>query len=319
MALTRSPASPGDALLQLALPGHAPMGGGVDLLESMAQGLVAVDVIVALGDVTDLAAIDARSNGDLRIGGAATLTAVIADPLVCARYPLLASACEAGGPADVLSRATIAGNLGQRPRCRYFRQRAPCFKHGGDSCPARTGDNRQLAILDGGPCFIVQRSDVASALVTLDAIIEVASSSGRREVAAADFFVGPTVRLDREIALGDDEMIVAVRLPAGSAGGLQRFTKIRDDGWGFALASLAAVRRLDGEVRLVLGGVSPRPYRVYNSIEEETTSGGLDEETIEGLAERALLDADPLSDNAYKVDLAAGLLRDAIRALAAEP
>jgi CO/xanthine dehydrogenase FAD-binding subunit len=68
----------------------------------------------------------------------------------------------------------------------------------------------------------------------------------------------------------------------------------------------------------VLGGVSPRPYRIYTSVEEEAASGGLDEETIAGLAERALLDAAPLSRNEYKVALAASLLRDAIRDLAAE-
>ena len=83
-------------------------------------------------------------------------------------------------------------------------------------------------------------------------------------------------------------------------------------------AGADGVAKLTGEVRLVLGSVSPRPYRVYNSIEEETTSGGLDDDLIEGLAERALLDAEPLTQNGFKVDLAAALLRDAIRALAAD-
>jgi xanthine dehydrogenase YagS FAD-binding subunit len=90
------------------------------------------------------------------------------------------------------------------------------------------------------------------------------------------------------------------------------------EAWDFALVSLAAVKRNDGEVRLVLGGVSPRPYRVYTSVEEEVTSGGLDEETIAGLAERALLDAMPLAKNGYKLELAASLLRDAIRDLATD-
>ena len=115
------------------------------------------------------------------------------------------------------------------------------------------------------------------------------------------------------------ELIVAIRLPAVAKGGLQRYTKLMQrDTWDFALVSLAAVRRADGDVRLVLGGVGPRPYRVYTSVEEEAMSGGLDEETIIGLAERALLDAEPLSKNGYKVELAASLLRDAIREIAAE-
>jgi CO/xanthine dehydrogenase FAD-binding subunit len=79
--------------------------------------------------------------------------------------------------------------------------------------------------------------------------------------------------------------------------------------------SLAAIRRPDDEVRLVLGGVAPRPYRVYGSVEQEVLTPNIDEETIAGLADRALLDAEPLSQNEYKLELAAELLRDGIRTL----
>jgi xanthine dehydrogenase YagS FAD-binding subunit len=124
--------------------------------------------------------------------------------------------------------------------------------------------------------------------------------------------------MDRETVLRDGELIVAIRLSPVAAGGLQRYTKLMQrEAWDFALVSLAATRRVDGDVRLVLGGVSPRPYRIYTSVEEEAMSGGLDEETIAGLVERALLDAEPLSKNRYKVELAASLLRDAIRQIAA--
>lgn len=85
--------------------------------------------------------------------------------------------------------------------------------------------------------------------------------------------------------------------------------------WDFALVSIAAVKRLDGDVRLVLGGVAPRPWRVNSSVEEDVSSGGLDDDTIATLAERALYDTDPLVKNGYKVDLAASLLRQAMREL----
>jgi xanthine dehydrogenase YagS FAD-binding subunit len=213
--------------------------------------------------------------------------------------------------------ATLGGNLCQRPRCWYFRRAIPCLKNGGDDCPARDGENQYLAILEGGPCHIVHPSDPAVALVALGAMIEVRGPAGRREVAAEDFFVLPRERMDRETILADGELVVAIHLDAAAAGGVQRYVKLMQrEAWDFALVSLAAVRREDGEVRLVLGGVSPRPYRVYTSVEEEVTSGGLDEDTIAGLAERALLDAKPLAKNGYKVELAASLLRDAIRQLA---
>jgi xanthine dehydrogenase YagS FAD-binding subunit len=165
---------------------------------------------------------------------------------------------------------------------------------------------------------MVHPSDPAVALTALDATIEIAGPAGRREVAIADFFPLPSERMDRETALDDGELVIGVRLPAHAAGGVQRYVKLMQrDAWDFALVSLAAVRRTDGEVRLVLGGVAPRPYRVYGSVEEEVTTPDLDEETIAGLAERALLDAEPLAKNGYKVELAASLLREAIREMAA--
>ena len=57
--------------------------------------------------------------------------------------------------------------------------------------------------------------------------------------------------------------------------------------WDFALVSLAAMRRKDGEVRLVLGGVAPKPWRVSESVEEDVAVGGLSEDDIATLAERA--------------------------------
>jgi xanthine dehydrogenase YagS FAD-binding subunit len=78
---------------------------------------------------------------------------------------------------------------------------------------------------------------------------------------------------------------------------------------------MAAVRRTDDSVRMVLGGVAPRPWRVPESVEEDIASGGLDEDSFAALAERALYDARPLSKNSYKIALAASLLRDAMRDL----
>lgn len=258
-----------------------------------------------------------QPDGSLRIAGTTPLSAIAADPLVQARYAALAQACLHPDRAGVPDTITIADDLAQRGRCRYLQQDASCVKNGGRTCPAVDGDNRELSILDGGPSWLVHPSDAAVALVALDALLELCGSAGARTVAAAEFFVLPTERLDRETVLHDGERVDAVRLPAASGGGRQEFVGVRDAS-GMVLVSLAAARRTDGEVRLVLGSVSPRPYRVYNSIEEETTTGGLDEDTIEGLAERALLDAEPLSQNGFKVELAARLLRDAIRTLAAQ-
>lgn len=306
------------ALVQLMRPGHVALGGGTDLLVTIDEGLAQPTTVVDVRALPESLGVAALADGSLRIGGAVRLADIAIHAILRERYPALSSACEQVGTPAIREMATLAGNLAQRPRCWYFRRNIPCLKNGGTTCPAREGENQYLAILDGGPCWIVHPSDPAVALVALDAVIHIESATSTRHVAASEFFVLPSERMDRETVLQDGELIVAIHLPAAAAGGMQRYTKLMQRGaWDFALVSLAAVRRLDGEVRLVLGGVAPRPYRVYTSVEEEAMSGGLDDESIFALAERALLDAAPLSKNGYKVELAASLLRDAIRDIAA--
>lgn len=306
-----------DALAQLASPATLPIGGGTDLLVTIDEGLAHPDAVVDVRALAESLGVTPTADGGLRIGASVRLADLAVHPAVRERYPALALACEQVATPAIREMATLGGNLCQRPRCWYFRRGIPCLKNGGDGCPAREGENQYLAILEGGPCWVVHPSDPAVSLVALDATIEIAGPAGRRDVPAGEFFALPTGRPDRETVLVDGEIVIGVRLPGDAAGGVQRYVKLMQrEAWDFALVSLAAVRRADGEVRLVLGGVSPRPYRVYTSVEEEATSGGLDEETIAGLAERALLDAEPLSRNGYKVEMAASLLRDAIRELA---
>ena len=305
-----------DALARLAEPGHLAIGGGTDLLVTIEEGLASPAAVVDVRALAESMGVRATADDGVRIGAAVSLADVADHRLVRERYPALAIACEQVGTPAIRSMATLGGNLCQRPRCWYFRRNIPCLKNGGTSCPARDGENQYHAILDGGPCWIVHPSDPAVALVALDATIEVAGALGTRDVAAGDFFVLPSERMDRETVLADGELVIGIRLPANAAGGVQRYVKLMQrDAWDFALVSLAAVRRTDGEVRLVLGGVAPKPYRVYSSVEEEVLTPNIDEETIAGLADRALLDAEPLSKNGYKLELAASLLRDAIRAL----
>jgi xanthine dehydrogenase YagS FAD-binding subunit len=306
-----------DALARLGAPGCVAIGGGTDLLVTIEERLADPAAVVDVRAVAGLDDVAATADGGLRIGASVRLADLASHALVRERFAALSLACEQVGTPAIREMATLGGNLCQRPRCWYFRRSIPCHKNGGDACPARQGENQYLAILEGGPCFIVHPSDPAVALVALDATIEIAGAQGGRTVAAADFFVLPSERMDRETVLADGELVTAIEIPAAAAGGVQRYVKLMQrEAWDFALVSLAATRRTDGEVRLVLGGVSPRPYRVYSSVEEEATTRGLDEETIAGLAERALLDAEPLAKNGYKLELAASLLRDAIRELA---
>jgi xanthine dehydrogenase YagS FAD-binding subunit len=156
------------------------------------------------------------------------------------------------------------------------------------------------------------------ALTALDAVVEVSSAHGSRRLPIAELYVLPAERLDGETVLADDEIITAVAIPGASAGGTQSYEKLMQRGsWDFALASLASVRTSHGDVRLVLGGVAPKPWRLSRSIEEEVAKGRLEADDVARLVDGALYEARPLARNGYKVQLARTLLRRAIIQLSA--
>jgi xanthine dehydrogenase YagS FAD-binding subunit len=301
----------------LGQPDAQPLGGGTDLLVCIEEGVAAPSMLVDLRSIKGGDAIEYSSEGGLRIGAAARVHEIATHPRIRERFPALAQACDVVGSPALRHMGTIGGNLCQRPRCWYFRRAIPCLKNGGSSCPARDGENQYHAILDAGPCYIVHPSDPAVALMSLDAELELSDGEGTRTLPISSFYVLPRDRIDHETVLRPGEIVSAVIVPGVFSGGPQFYRKVMQRGaWDFALVSIAAARRRDGAVRLVLGGVAPRPWRVPESIEEDVASGGLDEDSVAALVERALYDAEPLSKNGYKVSLAASLLRDAIRELA---
>lgn len=301
----------------LLVAGAQPLGGGTDLLVCVQEGLTAPDAVVDLKRIPGGDAIEPQPDGGLRIGAAARVHDIAGHRVVRERFAALAQACDAVGSPALRHMGTIGGNLCQRPRCWYFRRGVPCLKNGGTSCHAKDGENQYHAILEGGPCWIVHPSDPAVALLALDATLELTGPSGQRTVAIADFHVLPSERLEQETILAAGEVVSAIVIPAASAGGRQMYRKLMQrEAWDFALASIAAVRRPDGSVRMAMGGLAPRPWRVPESVEEDVASGGLDDDSIAALAERALYDAKPLAKNGYKVGMAASLLRDAMREIA---
>jgi xanthine dehydrogenase YagS FAD-binding subunit len=311
------PRSSGEALGALAAPGARALGGGTDLLVAMRENLVHVEQLVDLRRLPGFRDILERDDGSVRLGGGVRIADLASSVVISARFKALSEAAHAVGTPALRNMGTLGGNLGQRPRCWYFRRRVPCFKNGASGCPAVDGENQYHAIVTDGPCHAVHPSDPAVALAALEASVEVLGPGARlRSVSIADLFAGSASNPDGETSLARGEYISAVELPARSAGGRQQYVKLMQRGaWDFALVSLAAVKRPDGEVRLALGGVAAAPYRVNPSIEEDVASGALDAESVDALAERAMYDMAPLSHNAYKVQQAVSLLKAAMRDL----
>jgi xanthine dehydrogenase YagS FAD-binding subunit len=216
---------------------------------------------------------------------------------------------------------TVGGNLCQRPWCWYFRHpQFPCLKRGGRQCFALPGSNRTyFSVLGLGVCVMSHPSDLAPALMALDARVTVAGPAGRRTVPIDRFFRGP--RSVTETVLERAEIIVSVDVPAPPIGTRSLFLKHRVRGtWDFALSEVAVAAtpgpgRWDG-VRVVLGGVAPFPFRAA-AAEAVLAGHAPTESRVREAAEAALAGARPLTQNGYKIDLTRALVSRALTALVA--
>jgi len=316
----RRPTALPDALAALGASGARAIGGGTDLVPRIEEGLDAPEMVIDVRHLPGARAITVEPDGALSIGAAVRIADLARDPVVRERVPLLADAAAAVGSPALRTMGTIAGNLAQRPRCWYYRRGVSCLKSGGSGCPAAAGEHQYHGIIADGPCRAAHPSDPATALLALDASLTIVSSAGgtvtTRTVRLANAYAEAATAATHELALGTDELITHVTIPAEATGGVQHWEKVTQRGaFDFALVSCAALRRTNGSARLVLGGVGAAPWRVPHSIEEDVTSGGLDDESIDALAARALYDATPLPGTAYKVRIAEAVLRRAIRAI----
>jgi xanthine dehydrogenase YagS FAD-binding subunit len=215
---------------------------------------------------------------------------------------------------------TMGGNLLQRTRCGYFRDTGfACNKRSpGSGCPAIRGENRMLAILGSSEhCIATHPSDLAVALVALDATLELLGANGaRRLVAVADFHRLPGSTPQGETMLAPGEIIVAVHVPSGAAARRSTYLKVRDRAsFEFALVSAAVGIDIAGgtisRVRVVAGGVAPKPWRLPE-VEKALRGQPASDESLRAAAALAGAGANPASQNGFKLVL---LRRTVLRAL----
>jgi xanthine dehydrogenase YagS FAD-binding subunit len=269
------------------------------------------------------ATVEQTDGGGLWIGAAITNSELAAHPLVRERAPLLSSALLQGASGQLRNLASAGGNLLQRTRCPYFQDVSkPCNKREpGSGCPARTGEHRNLAILGWSEqCVATHPSDMAVALVALDAIVHVEGRAGRREISLIDFHRLPGDDPSRDTVLEHGELILAVELPAPPSGLRSRYVKVRERAsFAFAVVSVAATLELhDGRVRevsLALGGVAHKPWRALRA-EAVLRGQPAGAAAYARAANAELSHARPLRDNAYKLELAHTLIVSTLRDLA---
>lgn len=307
---------PADVSQTHSEPANKLIAGGTDLLTLMKADLIAPARLIDVKPIRSLRYIQLAEDGAIRIGAGATLADIERHAELAARLPILRQAARDAATPQLRAMATVGGNLLQRNRCWYFRGPYDCWLKGGAECFARDGENKYQAIFDEGPCLAVHPSDLAPALVALDATVAIEGPRGARTIAVADLLQPPTEAIRSEHRLGDDELIVAIAIPMQPDGAHGVYLKMMDRAaWAFALVSAAAQLTLrDGQVaqaRLVLGGVANTPRRV-TAAETLLIGHPLTPALAAQVAEAAVADATPLTHNRYKVAMARELARRAL-------
>ncbi|MBV9251568.1 MAG: xanthine dehydrogenase family protein subunit M [Acetobacteraceae bacterium] len=294
------------------------IAGGSDLLQLMKDNVETPAQLIDLEPLS-LSAITADEKL-LRLEAMARMSDVAAHPDVRKRWPVISEALLASASPQVRNMGTIGGNLLQRTRCGYFRDTGfPCNKRvPGSGCPAINGENRMLAILGvSDHCIASHASDLAVALVALNASVELRGPNGsRRTVPIGEFHRLPGDTPHLEANLAPDEIIAAVTVPATAAAQRSHYLKVRDrTSFEFALVSAAvAIEIGDGVVRdigIAAGGVGTKPWRLPE-VEAALNGKPVSEQTLRQAATQAGQDAQPQRQNAFKVEL---LRRTVFRAL----
>jgi xanthine dehydrogenase YagS FAD-binding subunit len=310
--LSYARATDADAAIALVAghPEGAFLAGGTTEVDLTRQDVLRPGLLVDINRLP-LDGVEDLPGGGLRIGALARMSDVARAPAVVARFPVISQALLAGASAQLRNMASMGGNLCQRVRCSYFRDVAsPCNKREpGSGCPAMDGMHRGHAILGGsGTCIATHPSDVAVALVAVDAVVHTRGPGGERAIGIDDFFLLPGDTPDREHPLDHGELITAIEVPSLPVACRSVYLKFRDrQSYEFALASVAAAIRVEdgtvAEVRLALGGVGTKPWRARRA-EAGLLGRPADEASFAEAARQELAQATPRRQNEFKVELA---------------
>src|SRR5215207_7045176 len=285
------------------------IAGGTDMVQLLQEHVRRPERLVSLSGLLDNR-IDAGPQ-NLRLGAAATMAEVMAHPAVVAQFPIISEALLNSASPQVRNQATIGGNLLQRTRCPYFRdvgyeacnKRAP-----GSGCAAIGGESRWHAVLGTSEhCIAVHPSDLAVALVALDAAVEVRGVDGERTMPLADLHLLPGNTPHIETMLEPGEVIAAITVPADAAGLRSHYLKVRDRAsFEFAVVSAAVALDIDGDrirtARVALGAVGTKPWRLPG-VEAALAGVSLDPAAIRAAAALAVEGARGRGHNVFKIEL----------------
>ena len=318
------PASIEDTLEILADNGEEAwvLAGGLDSFDWFKDRIKRPNVVVDIGGIAELSGISDAGPGGIEIGAMTSLTEVVNHPRVQSEYPLLAEAAGHVATPQIRNQGTLGGNVSQDTRCWYYRSGWPCYRAGGNTCYAAAPEamNREHAIMGRSRCVAVNPSDTAPALIALDAKMIVEDTGGPATYDAEDFFIGPSIDIERMTVMRDDNLLTRIYVPPFWANASHYYEKVRDRGsWDFSLVSVAAAFQMSGntieDARIAVNGVAPYPVRL-DAVERLVRGTSGDEATQDAAGDLAVEGAAALKYNDYKIPMMRNLVRRAVRSVA---
>ncbi|TCO55100.1 FAD binding domain-containing protein [Actinocrispum wychmicini] len=306
-----------DQALALAADRSAFLAGGTTLVDLMKLDVLTPDRVIDINDLPIRGIV--RDRGGLAIGALERMSDVAVHRDVRTMFPVIAQALLASASGQLRNMASMGGNLLQRTRCDYFRDvHSPCNKRqSGTGCPALGGDNRGHAVLGtSDACVATHASDLAVALVALDAHVVLQSKQGQRVVPLIEFYTLPGATPSVENVLTPGELVTRILVPRLVWADNSAYVKVRDrQSYEFALASAAVAADIVGgtvqEARVAVGGVGTKPWRLPQ-VEAALRGKPANEQSFTEAAKLAVQGARPLAHNGFKVIL---VQRTIVRAL----
>lgn len=296
------------AALRAAATGARYIAGGTTMVDLMRETVERPDSLVDI-NALPYTSIDVQP-GKISVGSLVRMSELAAHPVVREQVPMLSQSLELSASPQLRNMASIGGNLLQRTRCPYFRDvSAACNRRApGSGCAALEGSNRGHAILGTSRhCVATHPSDLAVALMALDAVVLARDTNGERRIPFPELLRQPGDTPQRENNLRPGELIVAVEVPMGPQTRRSGYLKVRDrESYEFALTSAAvALDIVAGTIRgarVAVGGVGTVPWRL-SAVETAVTGRAPTAEVFHSAAARAADGAIPLRENGFKVEL----------------
>jgi 4-hydroxybenzoyl-CoA reductase subunit beta len=276
-----------------AHPGSQLLGGGTDLVVNIRRGIVAPPLLIDMNHVEELRQIKADANS-IEIGASVTLAELAAHPTVVAHYPVLAQAAHAIAGPTHRNMGTVGGNLCLDTRCLFYNQ-SEWWRAANNHCLKTSGEICHVAPKSRGVCFATFSGDLAPALLTLGAEVDIAGATGTRTLPLAQLYIGYS-RQDQPITetLGDGKYYLALRrgefitaARAKNTPGLRSaYDKIRiRRSIEYPVTGVAVALRRDGdtlaELRVAFTGTNPRPVLLEGTA--ALCGGPLDARVFKGL------------------------------------